>query len=440
MPTYQYEAMDQTGKTVKDTIDAASNDDALAKIKNQGLFPTSVRERRTRQRGGGASAAPTPTVGRKKSISDISINIGGVGTKKLSLFTRQLSTLQDAGLPILRSLQILALQQKPGLLKNTLEAVAVDVEGGTSLSEAMERHPKAFDRLYVKMIAAGEVSGTLDVILQRLADFMEKAQKLKSKIRGAMVYPVVVMVVAVLIVTGIMVFVVPKFGEIFADFDAKMPATTQFLITASYWISGVGPDGQMSAEDDNPMIPGWAWIIVSPFLIWGFMKLMGQSKGGRKFTDEFKLYIPVFGKLLRFTCIARFTRTLGTLVHAGVPILEAMLITRDTVGNNKFEVALQKVHDSIREGETISQPLRESKIADELVVNMIDVGEETGELDKMLMKVADNYDEAVDTTVGALVSILEPIMVVMLGGIVGFIVISLFLPMVAIVDTLAQAG
>lgn len=436
MPTFQYEAMDQTGKTVKNTIEASNNDDALARIKTQGLFPTSVRERKTRQRAGGQAAQAPAVPGKKKGLGDISISIGRVKTKQLTQFTRQLSTLQDAGLPILRSLQILSEQQKPGLMKNTLESVAIDVEGGTSLSDAMERHPRAFDRLFVKMIAAGEVSGTLDVILQRLADFMEKAQKLKAKIRGAMIYPAVVITVAVLIVTGIMVMVIPKFAEIFSDFDAEMPKLTLFLISVSNWVAGSGPDGSFGTADD-PLIPGWVWILASPVLVWGAMKLVSQSKSGRAGIDVFKLYVPVFGTLIRYTAIARFTRTLGTLVHAGVPILEAMLITRDTVGNYKFEKAMQRVHDSIREGETIAQPLRESKVTNELVVNMVDVGEETGELDKMLMKVADNYDEAVDVAVGALVSVLEPIMVVALGLIVGTIVVSLFLPMIALVENLS---
>ena len=429
MPTFQFEAVDRTGKPQRGAIEAPSEDDAYAQIKGQGYFPTSVREQkvRSRQRKSGTPTAATAAAPRaKKRGGEITINIGGVSKKKLTAFTRQMSTLQDAGLPILRSLNILAAQQKPGLLKNAVEDVAADVEGGSSLSDAMHKHPRVFDKLYAKMIAAGEVSGTLDVILQRLAEFMEKAQALKRKIIGAMIYPAVVISVACLIVLGIMIFVVPKFAQIFEDFDTELPLLTKGLIGTSLWLAGRPPYG----------FPGAIWLLGAPVVFFVAFNLLRRSSGGKRALDAFKLQIPVFGKLLRFTAIARFTRTLGTLINAGVPILEGILITRDTVGNHQFERALQNVHDAIREGESIAGPLRESRVVDEIVVNMIDVGEETGELDKMLMRVADNYDEQVDVMVGALVSLLEPIMVVALGGIVGFIVISLFLPLVKLIQGL----
>lgn len=428
MPTYQYEALDQTGKPQKGTVDAPNPDDALGKIKGQGLFPTSVREKKVKQKSGGGGGGKGGRGGGKKK-GDVAISIGGVKRKHIVQFTRQMSTLQDAGLPILRSLQILAEQQKPGKLKNTLEDIASEVEGGTSLSEAMGKHPKVFDRLYVKMIAAGEVGGVLDVILQRLADFMEKAQRLKRKILGAMIYPTVVISIAALILLGIMILVVPQFQEIFKDFDTELPAPTVFLIDTSSWIAG-------TQEGQN--IPGWLVIIGSPFAFYFAMKLIGKNKAGRAAIDTIKLKIPVIGGLARKTAIARFTRTLGTLIAAGVPILEAILITRDTVGNHVYEKALQKVHDAIREGDPFVGPLRESRVVDALVVNMIDVGEETGDLDKMLLKVADNYDEEVDTAVEALVSLLEPLMVVFLGGTVGFIVIALFLPLVTLIQSVSK--
>lgn len=424
MPTFQYEALDQTGKPQKGVIDAPSGEEALSRIKGQGLFPTSVREKKVKAKQGAAAAGGAK--GPKKKKGEIVITIGGVSKKLLTTFTRQLSTLQDAGLPILRSLQILAEQQKPGLLRNTLMDVQSEVEAGTSLSEAMAKHPKAFDRLYTKMVAAGEVGGVLDVILQRLAEFMEKAQKLKRQIIGAMIYPAVVISVAVLIIIGIMVVVVPKFQKIFADFNTDLPVPTKILINTSAWIAGNQP-GQL--------IPGWLVIIGTPFMFWALSKALKQGKAGRAFVDRFKISIPVFGKLLKTTYVARFTRTLGTLVNAGVPILEAILITRDTIGNSVYENALQKVHDSIREGESFATPLRESKVVDAMVVNMIDVGEETGDLDKMLMKVADNYDEEVEVAVEALVSMLEPLMVVFLGGSVGFIVVALFLPLVKLIQS-----
>ncbi|MBI1370886.1 MAG: type II secretion system F family protein [Planctomycetes bacterium] len=430
MPSYQFEALDQTGKPQKGTVDAPSSEDAINRIKAQGFFPTSVREKKVRKRKGGAPApsGAAEKAGKKKA-TEITITIGGVSKKVLTQFTRQLSTLQDAGLPILRSLQILTDQQKPGKLKNTLFDIQGEVEGGSSLSESMAKHPKVFDRLYSKMIAAGEVGGVLDIILQRLADFMEKAQRLKRKIIGAMIYPSVVITVAVLILIGIMIMVVPKFQEIFKDFDTELPAPTQFLINLSNWIAG---------SNEGQLIPGWAWIICSPVIFLFITKMMRKTKAGNAILDISMMRIPVIGNLIRLTAIARFTRTLGTLISAGVPILEAILIARDTVGNWVFEQALQKVHDSIREGESFAAPLREARVCDSIVVNMIDVGEETGDLDKMLMKIADNYDDEVDTAVGALISLLEPMMVVFLGGSVGFIVVALFLPLVKLIQSVSS--
>jgi type IV pilus assembly protein PilC len=345
----------------------------------------------------------------------------------MTTFTRQLSTLQDAGLPLLRSLQILESQQKPGQLKNILIGVCEEVEGGSSLSEAMSKYPKAFNHLYVKMVNAGEIGGVLDIILQRLAEFMEKSQRLKRKIRGAMVYPVVVITVAMAILTFIMVWIIPKFEEIFREFGVELPALTLWLVNTSRWVAGSNPD---------QAIGGWVYIVFSPVIIWGFFKLIRKAGPGKAATDTILLWTPVFGKLIRKTVIARFTRTLGTLISAGVPILEAIHITRDTSGNWVFEKALGKVHDSIREGESFAEPLRESKTCDAIVVNMIDVGEETGELDAMLLKIADNYDEEVDVAVASLVSLLEPLMVVILGGIVGTIVVAMFLPMVKMIESL----
>lgn len=429
MPTFQFEALDQTGRPQKGTIDAPNSEDAISKIKGQGFFPTSVREKKTK--GGGKAAKGGAKDGAKKG-GGLSITFGPFGkvpTKLLCLFTRQLSTLQDAGLPVLRSLQILAEQQKPGVFRNTLIDVQEEVEGGSSLSDAMAKHPKVFNRLYTKMIAAGEIGGVLDVILQRLAEFMEKAERLKKKIIGAMIYPSVVVGVACFILLGIMVFVVPQFEEIFRDFDTAMPAPTLFLIWFSNWIVGA-VDGQT--------IPGYAILFGFPFAVFLINKILQSSNTGRNISDTVKLIPPVFGTLLRYTAIARFTRTLGTLVNAGVPILEAITITSDTVGNYVYERALKKVHDSIREGNSFAEPLREAKVCDNLVVNMIDVGEETGDLDKMLMKIADNYDEQVDIAVEAMVSVMEPMMVVFLGGAVGFIVIALFLPLVSIIQSLSS--
>jgi type IV pilus assembly protein PilC len=408
--------MNAAGQEVKSEVDAGSADEAITKIRSQGYFPTKVKEKAVKKKKDAAAAGGAA---KKKSKS---FAIGGVSTKVITQFTRQLSTLQDAGLPILRSLKILYQQQKPGTLKNILDDVADDVEGGSTLSESMAKHPKAFDRLYVNMVQAGETGGVLDVILQRLAEFMEKAQRLKRRVIGAMIYPSVVVTFSVLIVTGIMIFVVPKFREIFKDFKTSLPALTEFLLSMSDWIANQY---------------GWAVIFGSPFAIFFIVKIVGKSKFGRRIIDTFKIKMPIFGQILSKTAVARFTRTLGTLLAAGVPILDALNITRDTVGNVVYESALQKVHDAIREGESFAGPLRQSRVCDSIVTNMIDVGEETGDLDKMLMKIADNYDEEVDVLIGSLVSLLEPVMVVTLGGIVGTIVVALFLPLVKLIQSVS---
>ncbi|MSR68728.1 MAG: type II secretion system F family protein [Phycisphaerales bacterium] len=427
MPTFSYVAANSAGSTQKGTIEAVSGEAAVQKIKSQGLFPTSVLE----QRKGGEKKKGAKNLDKKKKKNGLSLSFGGVSTKMLTTFTRQMSTLQDAGLPLLRSLQILEDQQKPGKLKTVLGEVCESVSGGSTLSDAFAQHPKVFETLYVKMVAAGEIGGVLDVIMQRLAEFMEKGQRLKRRIIGAMIYPAVVISIAVAIVTGIMYFVIPKFQEIFNDFDVALPALTVWLIDASKWVAGQNP-GQK--------VPGAIWVMCSPFIVFFGMKLIRKTSFGRAATDVIRTKIPVIGVLIKKTAIARFTRTLGTLVAAGVPILEAILITRDTSGNYVFEKALTKVHDSVREGESFSKPLRDSKVCDALVVNMIDVGEETGDLDAMLMKIADNYEEEVDVAVASLLSLLEPFMVVILGGIVGTIVLALFLPLVAMIESVSGGG
>jgi type IV pilus assembly protein PilC len=358
--------------------------------------------------------------------------IGGVNAKMLTTFTRQFSTLQDAGLPILRSLQILEQQQKPGLLKKILGQVTEDVASGSTLSDAMAKHPKAFNRLYCKMIAAGEVAGVLDMILQRLAEFMEKAEKLKAKIKSALIYPSVVLSVAGVIVIGIMIFIVPKFKKIFEDFDTDLPMLTKILMASSAWLGGplLGKEG----GGDNA-IPGLVWLLGVPFIIFFGLKLIRKADSGRAVIDMIILKFPVFGSLIAKSTVARFTRTLGTLIRAGVPILDALNITRDTTANYVYARALQKVHDSVRQGESFAEPLRLAKVCDAMVVNMIDVGEETGDLDKMLLKVADNYDEEVDNAVAGMMSLLEPFMVVILGLVVGGIVIALFLPLVKLIQS-----
>ena len=413
MPTYQFEAMDSTGQEVKDSIEAPSESDAQAQIRRMGYFVTKIAEKGKRKK-----VAAKQAKGRKKSKT---FTIGGVSSKQLCTFTRQLSTLQDAGLPLLRSLKILEGQSKPGVLKNSLIDVIDDIESGNTLSESMAKHPKCFDRLYVNMVRAGEAGGALEVILQRLADFKEKAQSLKRRVTSAMVYPIVVILVAMLILGFILYWIIPKFEKIFDDFGTELPAITVYLIAASHIVI-----------DYYYLFPG------VPVVVWAFIKLVKMNRTGRYVIDKIKLKIPIMGQIVEKTIVARTTRTLGTLVSSGVPILEALLIARDTSGNSVFERAYQRVYDSIREGDTIAQPLKESRAVDDMVVNMIDVGEETGELDTMLNKIADTYDEEVDALVEGLVSLLEPVMIVTLGGIIGFIVVALFMPLIKLITTLSK--
>ncbi len=414
MAVFTYEAMNSVGQPVKDEVEAASSEEAISKVRAMGHFPTKIKEKSMR-RGAKTAEVPgaktdEPTKARKR--------VGKVSNKLLTEFTRQMSTLHSAGLPILRSLRILEDQQKPGPLKVALRLIGDDVESGTGLSEAMARQPKAFDPLYTNMIQAGELGGVLDVVLDKLAEFREKSEALKKKVISAMIYPIAVITFSVLIVTGIMIFVIPKFQAIFGKMGKELPGITMVLLRMSAFVVG----------------GGWIAIIASPLAIWGFLKVMRMSPAGRMLLDHVKLKIPIFGQIALKSTVARFTRTLSTLLTAGVPILEALDITRKTTGNEVMARALANVHDGIREGENFAEPLKLAKVVEPMVVNMIDVGEETGELDNMLGRIADTYDGDVDAMVSGMVSLLEPVMVVVLGSIVGFIVIALFMPMVKLIS------
>ena len=443
MPTFQYEAMDATGQEIKDIIDAASEEEAQATIRQMGYFVTKISVKKVRK----SAAAKKKSDKKGKSFA-----IGGVPTKQLTTFTRQLSILQDAGLPILRSLRILEGQSKPGRLKNALIDVCDDIEGGTTLSEAMARQTKAFDRLYVNMIKAGEAGGALEVILQRLAEFQERSEALKRKVKGAMIYPIVVVMVATGILVFIMTFIVPKFRSIFEDFGTELPVMTELLITIS-----------------NMIVEYFYLIPLIPISLWLMVKLISKFKAGRYGWHLFLLKVPIFGQLVEKNIMARTSRTLGTLVASGVPILDALHIARETSGNAVFENLYGKIYDAIREGESIARPMKEhskpgfnpvtlffwilfiggpigvllylmrmnKRIVDDLVVNMVDVGEETGELDTMLYKVADTFDDEVAVLTESLVSLLEPLLIIFLGGMVGFIVIALFLPLIKLIGDLS---
>jgi type IV pilus assembly protein PilC len=417
MPTYVFEAMDNTGMEIKDAVDAPSEAEAQTKIRDKGYFVTKITEKGRAKKGKGATKKKTP--GKKKS-GGFTLAFGGVGAKQLCTFTRQLSTLQDAGLPILRSLRILEGQSKPGPLKSSLIGVIEDIQSGSTLSEAMAKQPKAFDNLYVNMVKAGEAGGALEVILQRLAEFKERAQSLKRKVQGAMIYPVAVLTVATAIVGFIMYYIIPKFKKIFLDFGTELPGITMVLINTS--------DAVVNYFYLAPAIPFGLFLMI---------KIIKKNKTGAFIVDWIVLRIPLMGQILQKTIVARTMRTLGTLISSGVPILEALAIARDTAGNAVFHKAFDNIILAIREGEPIAVPLKESRIVDDMVVNMVDVGEETGALDVMMYKVADVYDEEVSVLVEGLINMLEPLMVVVLGLIVGFIVIALFMPLVKLLNDLS---
>ena len=442
MPTYQFEAMDASGKEIKDVVEAANEDEAALTIKQMGYYVTKLSVKKERK----ASVAATST---KKGKT---FTLAGVKSKVLCTFTRQLSILQDAGLPILRSLKILEGQAKPGALKNALIDVIDEIEGGATLSEAMAKCPKAFNRLYVNMIKAGEAGGALEIILQRLAEFTEKSEALKRKIKGALTYPVCVVMFSVGILAFLMVFIIPKFIKIFEDFDTTLPVMTQWLIFVS-----------------NSFLYYWWVLLAIPIGIVLLVKVMNQFDYCRFGWNLFTLKMPVFGQLVEKNAVARAMRTLGTLVSSGVPIIEAITITRETTGNGVFERLFDKILEAIRQGESIAKPIKENsvppihpiaifwwcffvggpiglliymmkfrqKIMDDMVVNMIDVGEETGELDKMLYKVADTYDDEVNVLTDSLMSLMEPLLIIFLGGMVGFIVISLFMPLISLISKLS---
>ena len=428
MPVFAYKAVDSRAQEVSDEVEAASVEEASNIIKGMGYFPTEIKPKAA----GAAGQAAAPAGPKKKTFA-----IGGVKNAELVQFTTQLSILIDAGLPIVRSLQILESQVKPGVLKNVLMDVTEDVEGGSSLSEAMSRHPKAFDSLYTNLVRAGEVGGVLDTIMDRLAKFLEQGQKLRNKVKGAMVYPIVIGCIALVIVSALMIFVVPQFEKVFTEQGIDMPAPTKAVMALSRWslarvgLVRVGNDLQYEAT--NLLIS--IGLVVA--LVGGFI-VMKKTAGGRRALDWLKIRLPIIGPVTRKSIVTRFCRTLGTLVASGVSLLEALSICRGTIGNVLLADAIDTVHDSIREGESIAEPLRASGMFDGIVVNMVAVGEETGELDKMLLKVADSYDDEVDVAVTNLVRLMEPLFIVIMGFAVGGIVISLFLPLTKLLGAVGQ--
>jgi len=419
MPLFAYSAGDAKGKTHQGTLEANNASDAASAIKKKGMFPTNIAE--------------TATEIAKPKGKGFSFNFslgGGSGTGKvpskvLTIFTRQLSTLISAGLPLLRSLRTLSKQEKNPNLRKIMAGLAESVEGGTTFSEALSQHPKAFNKLYVNMVKAGELGGVLEVVLTRLAEFAEKSQRIKGKVTSAMVYPLVVLTIAVGIVTFLMLFIVPKFEAIFKDMlgGRPLPFITQAIMDLSRFIQG------------NFLLIAGA-ITVAVIGIRFALRVPGFSSA----VDEYKLKLPLFGDMLTKTSVARFSRTLGTLVSSGVPILQALQITRDTAGNARVSSAIENIHDNVKEGESMVSPMEASQIFPPMVVSMVQVGEETGQLPDMLTKVADVFEEEVDTAVAGLTSLLEPVMIVLLALIVGTIVVALFLPLITIIQDLTAGG
>ncbi len=386
-----------SGKTPKGIVEsgeisAATKEEVIAQLRKRNITATIVTEKPKK-------------VGR--------FGFGGkVKDKDIVVFTRQFATMIDAGLPLVQALEILSTQVENKSFGNTLAQVKIDVESGSTYADALKRHPRVFSELYVNMVAAGEAGGILDTILNRLAVYIEKAMKLKKKVKGAMVYPAVVTSIAVLVIAIIMIFVVPTFSRMFAQLGGTLPLPTRMIINLSNFIAGIG----------GLMIFGTIVAIIV------FIVQFRRTEKGKKITDTILLKLPIFGRLINKVAVAKFTRTLGTLVSSGVPILDGLEITAKTSGNKVVEYAIMDVRKGVEGGKTLAEPITKAKVFPLMVTHMIAVGESTGALDSMLGKIADFYDDEVDASVSNLTAMMEPMLMVFLGGTVGFIVIAMYLP------------
>lgn len=393
MPVYQWVAITKKGRKLKGELDVANEKIALNQLRKRNFDVQKLKEK------------------PKDIFANISFMQPKVTNKDIVIFTRQFSTMIDAGLPLVQGLGILGEQLENPTFKRILQQITKDVEGGSTLAEAMKKHPAVFDNLFVNLIAAGEVGGILDTILRRLAEYIEKNERLKARIKGAMTYPIVVMAIAILVIAVILIFVIPVFEDMFASFGKALPVPTQIVVNMSRFMKG-----------------NIHWCLLGlGALIYAFKKYR-NSKGGRRTTDSLILKLPVFGMMLKKVAVARFTRTLGTMIQSGVPILDALEIVAKTSGNVILEEIIYEVRASIAEGQTIAEPLSENDIFPGMVIQMISVGEATGALDTMLEKIADFYDEEVDQAVEALTSMLEPLLMLFLGGSIGGLVVAMYLP------------
>ena len=427
MPRFTYVALDSRGQESTGLVEAASTNEAIGQLRQAGYFPTNVYEE---GKAGGRDGKAAKRAAKTARVTQPRVRKGivlfqrrKVKPKILMIFTRQLATLIDSGLPLLRGLNVLAKQERDSVLKNTINKLAESVQGGSTFSESLAQYPLIFNDLYVNMVKAGEVGGVLELVLTRLAEFHEKAAKIKNKVAAAMVYPLIVMTMAIAIMGFLLVFIVPKFEAIFHDMlgDRPLPLITTFVITASRFVQA-----------------HWLVIVAFIFAVVAGYKFANRTAKGKATFDRVKLRFPLFGDIIRKTAISRFSRTLGTLVTSGVPILQALNITRETAGNMVIARAIGQVHEAVKEGESIVQPIEASAAFPPMVISMIDVGEETGQLPEMLLKIADVYDDEVDNSVAAMTAALEPIMIVFLAVVVGTIVIALFLPLISIIQGLQQ--
>jgi type IV pilus assembly protein PilC len=424
MPRFTYTAIDAQGAEKSGFLEAPDNRQLAVLLRKQGLFPIDISAVTA---SSAKSTVPVPLAIAQVESQKAPGRRGWwplakkVRPRELAVLTRQLSTLLRAGMPLLRGLEVLARQERNGPLRVVLESIADKIKSGGTLSDAMGRHPRTFDRLYLNMIKAGEAGGVLDVVLERLARFQEKSLQLKGKIKAAMVYPLIVMLVAVVILVGLLVIVVPKFKQIFADLlkGAPLPPLTQFVLTIS-----------------DAVKTHYVIAFVAGIFLWAGAKFIARTPRGIHVLDSLVIRLPIFGELFLKGIIARFGRTLGTLLASGVPILPALLITRDTCGNARVAGAITGVHDRVKEGSSVARPLEAAGVFPPMVTSMMDVGEHTGQMPEMLGKVADIYEDEVDNAVAGLSSLIEPVMILFLALMVGTIVIALFLPIVRIVQLL----
>jgi type IV pilus assembly protein PilC len=406
MPTFAYSGRTRAGQNVTGERVADTMDAAVAALRREQIMVTRIDAAKAAK----AAAAAKPKVGKAGK---------SVPSKNLAIFVRQFSVMIDAGLPLVQCLEILGKQEPHKNFAYVILKVREDVESGASLADAMKKHPKTFDALFSNMIAAGEAGGILDTILKRLATYIEKSVKLKGEVKSAMIYPVAVIVIAGIVVTAILWKVIPTFASLFSGLGAQLPMPTRFVIALSDYIVAYG----------------WIVIIVMGLLAYA-LKSYYATKNGRHVIDAIMLKLPILGSILRKVAVARFCRTLSTLLASGVPILDGLDITARTAGNAIIEEAVQKTRTSIERGETISAPLRETGVFPSMVVQMINVGETTGALDAMLSKIADFYEEEVDTAVAGLLTLMEPVMIAVLGGVVGGIVIAMYLPIFDLISKL----